>query len=120
MIDKSAYFAEVWSRKPQAITPRIHRILFNDGNAPVAAECHSNADRYVLENLGFVVERGWLIEIDAQPRSLVAAHSLVRRGSQRFEITADRACPFVPHVGTDEEFMWLARNGSAQEFLPYG
>jgi hypothetical protein len=82
-------------------------------------ECHANAERYVAENPGCCVVRGWLLE-DFADFSYFNAHSVVQieDGSLLDPTPLRSACSFLPYWGTEDEFAALRHNRPRVQY-PY-
>jgi hypothetical protein len=111
VITRAEYEKSVCCRLRQATPLPLRRVLFADGSGPLRNCCHDNVDRWVKENLGTSVVRGWVDYMPSVNGVLLAAHSVVRGiDGKLFDITplADErvraTMRFVPHPGNQEEF----------------
>jgi hypothetical protein len=85
---------------------------------PAAGQCHQNATRWVAENEGHSVVRGWLPYLSCGPDfRVLTPHSLVRGpDGGLFDITPVGNYDempirqFVVHHGSDEEFWTMAKD----------
>ena len=82
-----------------------------DGSLPVQSVCHQNVDRFIKENSGYKVVRGWVTYADFGLSVGLTAHSVIQdRDGQLIDITPlgnERDRPgmrFVRHIGTEQEF----------------
>lgn len=108
----------ICERLAQASPVIFREVSFADGSLPVESACHQNADKWVKENPGTVVVRGWVTYVDLGVSIELTAHSVIRdRDGQLFDITPlgdkrDRAgMRFLSHVGTEQEFAKIKESG---------
>jgi hypothetical protein len=96
-----------------ALASRVtfRKVFFADGSLPVQGARHRNADRWVKENPGAMVVRGWVTYADFGISIGLTAHSVIQsHDGQCFDITPfgnerDRVgMRFVPHTGTEQQF----------------
>lgn len=108
---RTEYEKSVCSRLAQAVRVPYRGVSFADGSAPVMSACHQNVGRWVEENTGTTVVRGWVTYADYGLSIGLTAHSVVRDpDGQLIDITPlgnerDRTeMRFVPHIGSEQEF----------------
>jgi len=88
MMTRSEYEKSVCDRLSHATHVRFRLVSFADGTAPEVGDCHRNADRWVQENPGATVVRGWVTYANFGLSIGLAAHSVVRtRDGQFLDIT---------------------------------
>lgn len=114
---RTEYEESVCHRLDGAVRVPYRKVFFADGSEPLPSACHQNADRWVQENRGAMVVRGWVTYADFGLSVGLTAHSVVQdRDGQLFDITPlgnerDRiGMQFVPHVGTEQEFKTMQQS----------
>ena len=119
MLTKAEYEATVCERLSSAQPVPFRRVSFVKGDCPQEGHCHENVERYVAENPGTSVLRGWLPyhQIwDNGVKQRLTSHSVVRGiNGELFDITPfgnndhrDKLV-FVPHLGDEQEFSAMGR-----------
>jgi len=95
----------------------FQKVIFADNSEPQANSCHENVDRWVKENPGTSVVRGWVDYMASVNGQMLTAHSVVRTSDGNLlDITplADErvrpAMRFVPHVGDENLFSSLRQS----------
>jgi hypothetical protein len=80
-------------------------------------QCHGNVEQYVGTHPGCQPVRGWLVEA-FEGFTYFNAHSVVRlKDGSLADITPlNRHCPFILHLGTDEEFERLRHERPRVEY----
>ncbi|HEV2398579.1 MAG TPA: hypothetical protein VGS27_16665 [Candidatus Sulfotelmatobacter sp.] len=108
----------ICERLAHASQVAFREVSFADGSLPVESACHQNADKWVKENPGTVVVRGWVTYADFGASIGLTAHSVIRdRDGELADITPlenkrDRAgMRFLSHVGTEQEFAKIKESG---------
>jgi len=108
---RAEYERSVCDRLANATRIPFRPVSFADGTVPKVGDCHRNADKWVEENPGTVVIRGWVTYADFGLAIGLTAHSVVQdRDGQLIDITPlgnerDRVgMRFVPHIGSEQEF----------------
>lgn len=113
----TVYFEGVCERVPDsAVALPRRRALFADGSAPQPNACHANAERYVSENPGSRIVRGWLVSSFHDYGAVFDRHSVVADAAgDLMEITPlrDDNVTFVAHYGLEAVF-WSAWGGVPQ------
>jgi|ERR1700685_1155363 len=105
------YEKSICQRLAEATQVSHRKVLFADGSLPVQSVCHQNVDRFIKENSGYKVVRGWVTYADFGLSVGLTAHSVIQdRDGQLIDITPlgnERDRPgmrFVRHIGTEQEF----------------
>jgi hypothetical protein len=75
---RTEYEKTVCDRLAQAVRVPYRMVTFANGSTPVPSACHQNADRWVEENPGFAVVRGWVTYADFGLSIGLTGHSVVR------------------------------------------
>lgn len=111
------YEKSICDRLSQASHVIFRRVFFTDGSLPVQSACHQNAVRWVEENPGATVVRGWVTYADFGVSIRLTAHSLIReRDGQLFDITPlgnerDRdSMRFIPNLGDEQSFVSMTES----------
>lgn len=85
-------------------------VVFKNGDRPALSKCHSNVDRWVAENPGYVAVRGWLVMSYRYER-----HSVVRTPhGELIDITLASPYRFLEHPGSEAEFLDFGARGLNQ------
>jgi hypothetical protein len=108
---RAKYEKSVCQRLALAKPVPLREVLFADGSEPEKNRCHDNVDRWVRENSGASVMRGWVNYMPTVNGIMLTAHSVVRDADGKlFDITSladERVRPamrFVPHIGDEQLF----------------
>jgi hypothetical protein len=117
-MNRTEYEKSVCTRLAKAAHITFRKVSFADGSRPLPSACHQNAEKWVTENPGATVVRGWVTYADFGVSIGLTAHSVIRDyDGQLFDITPlenERYRPgmrFVPHFGIEEEFTAMKRLG---------
>lgn len=118
------YEKSICQRLGQAKPVSFRDVLFADGSEPKRNCCHANVDRWVRENPGTNVVRGWVDYMPAVNGRMLTAHSVVRNtDGNLLDITPladERVRPsmrFVPHVGDEQLFLSMKNSNIFIECL---
>ena len=108
---RAEYEKSVCQRLGRAKPVPFRKALFADGSEPQQSRCHQNVDRWVRENPGTNVVRGWVDYMPAVTGRMLTAHSVVQdTDGNLLDITPvadERVRPsmrFVPHTGDERLF----------------
>jgi hypothetical protein len=118
MTARTEYEKSVCRRLGQAKPVPFRKVLFADGSEPLKSCCHDNVDRWVGENSGTVIVRGWVDYMPTVNGRMLTAHSVVQAlDGHLIDITplADerirRAMRFVAHIGDENLFLLMKQSG---------
>ena len=118
---KSAYCEALYEQREEARQVERREVRFRDGSQPERNRCHCNAERFVRENPGYSVVRGWLRTSIWDFQVMFDAHSLVADcDGQLIEITPmldGMSLPFLRHVGGEEQFTEFKEGRPSQLIL---
>jgi hypothetical protein len=116
MLDRTDYQKRICQGLCQAKLVPYREVSFADGIVPKVAECHRNVERWVEENPGTSVVRGWVTYADYGVAIGLTAHSVVRGADgQLFDITPldneyyRDTMRFLSHLGDNEQFLSMIK-----------
>jgi hypothetical protein len=118
------YFRRLLERESLAVAVPF-RAVTREVWTPKKNECHKNVDYWVEHYPGVKAVRGWLFwgPNEAQQFNLMA-HSVIEEGGTLVDITPiDQNTPreglrFLPHLGTEEEFIAMKTSCSQVLYPP--